>query len=174
MLQSTSENVTYTNWGANEPNNGNSNEHCAYMRDDGHWNDIVCSIEKWENGRNWTAVCELWNIFWDISVVSSSIPGLLYTLRDITIKMNNQQLFVFQRSLKYVKFDWLGLFLKVHWNPSFKECIWSDGQYFTKSSVVDRLMSFLKIFGGQGGWGWSLCPMGLCKPLFPSVPEWKI
>ena len=58
-LQSTGEDVVYTYWGANEPNNHESKEHCAYMRDDGHWNDIVCSIDKWRNGRIWTAVCEI-------------------------------------------------------------------------------------------------------------------
>ena len=35
------------------------------------------------------------------------------------------------------------------------------------SGEVAGLMSFLKIFGGRGGGG----PLGLCKPLFPSVPE---
>ena len=58
-LQSTGEGVVYTNWGMNEPNNVGSEEHCAYMGDDGHWNDVVCNIAKWRNGRNWTAVCEI-------------------------------------------------------------------------------------------------------------------
>ena len=56
-LQSTGEAVVYTNWGTNEPNNGGSKEHCAYMGDDGHWNDIVCNMCA--NGQKWTAVCEL-------------------------------------------------------------------------------------------------------------------
>ena len=58
-LQSTGEGVVYTNWGMNEPNNVGSGEHCAYMEDNGHWNDVVCNIAKWRNGRNWTAVCEI-------------------------------------------------------------------------------------------------------------------
>ena len=57
-LQSTGEAVVYTNWGADEPNNAGSEEHCAYMRDDMR-NDFVCSIDRWRNGRNWTAVCEI-------------------------------------------------------------------------------------------------------------------
>ena len=61
-LQSTGESVAYTNWGTNEPNNDRSKEHCAYMECGGHWNDMICSIDRWKNGRNWTAVCEqTWN-----------------------------------------------------------------------------------------------------------------
>merc|ERR1712062_231920 len=57
-LQSTGKAVVYTNWAMNEPNN-RGEEHCAYMTDDGHWNDIVCNIDRWKDGRKWTAVCKV-------------------------------------------------------------------------------------------------------------------
>merc|ERR1712215_277152 len=34
--------VSYTNWRPNQPNNGGGNQHCAWIRPDGGWDDVVC------------------------------------------------------------------------------------------------------------------------------------
>merc|ERR1711910_10960 len=34
--------VSYTNWRPNQPNNGGDNQHCAWVRPDGGWDDVVC------------------------------------------------------------------------------------------------------------------------------------
>ena len=34
----------YTNWNKGEPNGG-SRENCAYMRNDGFWNDFTCTTK---------------------------------------------------------------------------------------------------------------------------------
>merc|ERR1739844_195958 len=34
--------VSYNNWKNNQPNNGNNNQHCVWIRPDGEWDDITC------------------------------------------------------------------------------------------------------------------------------------
>jgi len=34
--------VSFTNWRNNQPNNGNNNQHCAWIRPDGEWDDVTC------------------------------------------------------------------------------------------------------------------------------------
>nr|XP_033798851.1 mannose-binding protein-like [Geotrypetes seraphini] len=40
---STGEEITYSNWNVNEPNNVNGNEECVALRSDGKWYDIICT-----------------------------------------------------------------------------------------------------------------------------------
>merc|ERR1711931_403588 len=32
----------FTNWKNNQPNNGNNNQHCTWIRPDGEWDDVTC------------------------------------------------------------------------------------------------------------------------------------
>ena len=32
----------YTNWKNNQPNNGQNNQHCVWIRPDGSWDDVTC------------------------------------------------------------------------------------------------------------------------------------
>ena len=34
--------VGYTNWKKNQPNNGQKNQHCVWIRQDGNWDDVTC------------------------------------------------------------------------------------------------------------------------------------
>merc|ERR1711909_111717 len=34
--------VSFTNWRNNQPNNGNNNQHCTWIRPDGEWDDVTC------------------------------------------------------------------------------------------------------------------------------------
>lgn len=34
--------VSFTNWRPNQPNNGNGNQHCVWIRPDAGWDDITC------------------------------------------------------------------------------------------------------------------------------------
>merc|ERR1712243_255100 len=34
--------VGFTNWRNNQPNNGNNNQHCTWIRPDGEWDDVTC------------------------------------------------------------------------------------------------------------------------------------
>ena len=34
--------VGYTNWREGQPNNVNNNQHCAWIRGDGGWDDVTC------------------------------------------------------------------------------------------------------------------------------------
>ena len=34
--------VSFTNWRPNQPNNGNGNQHCVWIRPDGGWDDVTC------------------------------------------------------------------------------------------------------------------------------------
>ena len=38
--------VSFTNWRPNQPNNGNSNQHCVWIRPDAMWDDITCKREE--------------------------------------------------------------------------------------------------------------------------------
>lgn len=38
--------VTFTNWRVNQPNNGNSNQHCTQIRPDGDWDDVICDKQQ--------------------------------------------------------------------------------------------------------------------------------
>ena len=35
----------YANWKSNQPNNGLSNQHCVFQRDDGFWDDVTFKRE---------------------------------------------------------------------------------------------------------------------------------
>ena len=60
VFESSDENVTFTNWETDEPNNYKENEHCAFLRGDGTWNDFTCATatSEWGNGWKWAALCE--------------------------------------------------------------------------------------------------------------------
>jgi hypothetical protein len=34
--------VGYTNWRDSQPNNGENNQHCVWIRGDGEWDDVTC------------------------------------------------------------------------------------------------------------------------------------
>ena len=34
--------TSYNNWRPNQPNNGNINQHCVWIRPDGGWDDVTC------------------------------------------------------------------------------------------------------------------------------------
>ena len=36
----------YEAWGTGEPNNDKNNENCAYIAQNGHWNDFECEISN--------------------------------------------------------------------------------------------------------------------------------
>jgi len=36
----------YENWRDNQPNNGNDNQHCVWIRTDGEWDDILCKKDN--------------------------------------------------------------------------------------------------------------------------------
>ena len=38
--------VSFTNFGSAQPNNGNNNQHCVWIRADGSWNDVICQQTK--------------------------------------------------------------------------------------------------------------------------------
>ena len=38
--------VSYTNFRAGQPNNGNDNQHCTWIRPDGFWDDVICKKEQ--------------------------------------------------------------------------------------------------------------------------------
>merc|ERR1711874_28181 len=38
--------VTFSNFRAGQPNNGNSNQHCTWIRPDGFWDDITCKKQE--------------------------------------------------------------------------------------------------------------------------------
>ena len=38
--------VTYNNWMAGQPNNGENNQHCVWITLDGEWDDVTCKEIK--------------------------------------------------------------------------------------------------------------------------------
>ena len=38
--------VTFTNFRTGQPNNGNSNQHCTWIRPDGMWDDVTCKRQE--------------------------------------------------------------------------------------------------------------------------------
>ena len=38
--------LTFTNFKAGQPNNGNNNQHCVWIRPDGLWDDIICKKQE--------------------------------------------------------------------------------------------------------------------------------
>ena len=61
VLESSTKSVVFTDWRSGEPNNANSDEHCAYINSQYEWNDIPCNSKTDTVDRNrWmrTALCE--------------------------------------------------------------------------------------------------------------------
>ena len=58
----------FTNWRRNQPNNGNNNQHCVWIRPAGRWDDIRCK-------RKVPYVCQKPGL-WDSTIFSFSNPIL--------------------------------------------------------------------------------------------------